>query len=136
MGKPRILLLPEFTELEWKIKPQLEQWAEVASFDAPGVGEESVSQVELDRIASEGGYRHETTARRALEEAEGRSWDRFVVVSDSGANPAACLLARRRPDARAAVEAFPGSARVADKPSVSADFADLVRDFCQAARRS
>jgi hypothetical protein len=248
MGKPRILLLPEFTELEWKIKPQLEQWAEVASFDAPGVGEEAVSQAELDRIASEDGYRHETTARRALKEADRRGWDRFVVVSDSGANPAAGVLARRRPDAvqavalghacltldsggpraaindevrsamerlvsqdreqflrhaltqltggsydeelstrilervpqelftrawlggrgepldvlldgldiplllvkhegcllytdegfEAAVEAFPAarSGRVADKPSVSADFADLVRDFCQAARRS
>jgi hypothetical protein len=248
MEKPRILLIPEFTELEWKIKPQLEQWAAVASFDAPGVGEESVSLRELERIASEDGYRHETTARRALEEAERRGWDRFVVVSDSGANPAACVLARRRPDAvqaialghacltldsqgpraaindevrsamarlvsqdreqflrhaltqltggsydeelasrilervpqelftrlwlagrgerldvlldcldiplllvkhngcllytdegfEAAVEAFPAarSGSVADKPSVSADFADLVRDFHQAARRS
>jgi hypothetical protein len=103
MGKPRILLIPEFTELEWTIRPQLEQWAEVASFDAPGVGEESVSQEELERIASDDGYRHQTTARRGLEEAERRGWDRLVVLADSGATPAACEMARRRPDAVQAI---------------------------------
>src|SRR5437899_4376557 len=40
MARPRILLVPNLTELEWLIKPQLEEWAEVASFDAPGVGAE------------------------------------------------------------------------------------------------
>jgi hypothetical protein len=103
MRAPRILLVPEFTELEWTIRPQLEQWAEVASFDAPGVGEESVSQGELERIASEDGYRHQTTARRGLEEAERRGWDRFVVLADSGGNPAACEIARRSPDAVQAI---------------------------------
>jgi hypothetical protein len=103
MEKPRILLIPEFTELEWSIRPRLEEWAEVASFDAPGVGEESVSPMELKRIASEPPYRHETIARRGLEEVERRGWDRFVIVSDSGANHGACRLARRRPSAVQAI---------------------------------
>jgi hypothetical protein len=103
MEKSRVLLVPEFTELEWTIKPRLEEWAEVASFDAPGVGEESLSQAELEQIASDGTYRHETTARRGLEEVDGRGWDRFFVVSDSGANPAAGELVRRRPEAVPAV---------------------------------
>jgi hypothetical protein len=38
VNRPRILLGPSLTELEWLIKSQLEQWAEVASFDALGVG--------------------------------------------------------------------------------------------------
>ena len=33
---PRLLLVPTVTEVEWAIKPLLEEWAEVASFDAPG----------------------------------------------------------------------------------------------------
>ena len=36
--RPRILLVPHFSELDWRIKPLLEEWAHVASFDAPGVG--------------------------------------------------------------------------------------------------
>ena len=40
MERPRLLLVPELTELEWVIKPLLEEWAEVASYDAPGVGDE------------------------------------------------------------------------------------------------
>lgn len=39
MTRPRILLVPNFTELEWLVKPRLEEWAEVASYDPPGVGE-------------------------------------------------------------------------------------------------
>jgi len=38
MGRPRLLLIPEFTEVTWTIKPRLEEWAEVASYDPPGVG--------------------------------------------------------------------------------------------------
>ena len=37
MDRPRVLLVPTLTEVEWKIRPLIEEWAEVASFDAPGV---------------------------------------------------------------------------------------------------
>jgi hypothetical protein len=38
--KPRLLLVPAFTELQWMIKPELEEWADVAAYDPPGVGKE------------------------------------------------------------------------------------------------
>jgi hypothetical protein len=48
--RPRILLCPQFTEVEWRIAPQLAEWAEVATFDAPGVGDEpGPADGELDR---------------------------------------------------------------------------------------
>lgn len=99
MARPRLLLVPEFTELEWTIKPQLEDWAEVASYDSPGVGVESVSDSELERIATDGARRRALIAKRGLEEASRRGWERFIVVSDSGGNHAACRLASARPKA-------------------------------------
>ncbi|MGH2922808.1 MAG: hypothetical protein ACRDKH_02105 [Solirubrobacterales bacterium] len=91
--------MPEFTELEWTIKPLLEEWAEVASYDPPGVGAESVSESELDRIAADGAHRRAMSAERGFDEATRLGWERFIVVSDSGANHAACRLASERPDA-------------------------------------
>jgi hypothetical protein len=38
--RPRILLVPTVTELEWRIAPLLSEWAEVATYDVPGVGQE------------------------------------------------------------------------------------------------
>ena len=40
MARPRLFLVCEFTELQWAIKPQLEEWADVVSYDLPGVGTE------------------------------------------------------------------------------------------------
>jgi hypothetical protein len=60
------------TEVEWVIKPLLEEWAEVATYDAPGVGDEPA-------VSDPGS---EATARRGLEEAERRGWDAFIVVAD------------------------------------------------------
>ncbi|MGH2956232.1 MAG: hypothetical protein ACRDL6_04475 [Solirubrobacterales bacterium] len=98
MERPRLLLIPEFTELEWTIKPQLEEWAEVATYDPPGVGAESVPESELERIAADGAHRRAVIAERGLAEASRRGWERFVMVSDSGANHAASRLASVRPD--------------------------------------
>ena len=59
MSRPRLLLVPEFTELTWTIKPQLAEWAEVASYDPPGVGaepppEEDVASLTRGLIADRG----------------------------------------------------------------------------------
>jgi hypothetical protein len=97
--RPRLLIIPEFTDLEWTIIPLLDEWAEVASYDAPGVGDEEVSDAELEHLAEDGPYRRTRVAARGLEEASARGWDRFVVVSDSGANLPASQLASMRPDA-------------------------------------
>lgn len=66
MDRPRILLIPEFTELEWAIKPRLEDWAEVASYDPPGIGDEPRAET-LDRDA---------VAARGLDELDRRGWKR------------------------------------------------------------
>lgn len=83
MERPRLLLVPQLTELEWLIRPQLEEWAEVASYDAPGVGDEPpVPDFGSDAVA-----------RRGLEEVERRGWDRFFVAADEFGVAAATSLA-------------------------------------------
>ena len=96
MVRHRLLLVPEFTELEWTILPALEEWAEVAAYDGPGVGE-PVSDAELDRLATDPAHRRSLTARRGLEEIERRGWDRCVVVGDSTSSLPAALIAAERP---------------------------------------
>jgi hypothetical protein len=85
MARPRILLVPSLTELEWLIKPHLEEWAEVASFDAPGVGAEPRPDT-LDR---------EAIIRRALGELEGRGWDACFIAGDSWGNATAVRAANQ-----------------------------------------
>ena len=99
MSRPRLLFVPFFSELEWeKLRPRVELWAEVASYDAPGVGVEPASPSlpeDLDGLRPDvllAGYR-EAVALRGLEEAERLAWDRFVVVSDSYGNASAVRLA-------------------------------------------
>jgi hypothetical protein len=81
--RPRLLLVPQLTELEWVIHPLLEEWAEVATYDAPGVGQEPP----VDEFGSE------AVARRGLEEIERRGWDRFFVVADEFGVAAATRVA-------------------------------------------
>jgi hypothetical protein len=88
-ARPRLLLIPQLTELEWLIKGELEQWAEVASYDAPGVGEEPP----VDDFGSA------AIAERGLEELERRGWDRCVVVVDEFGAVAGAHLISARPDA-------------------------------------
>jgi hypothetical protein len=84
MERPRLLLVPQLTELEWMVKPMLEQWAEVASYDAPGVGSEPAA----------GQFSSRVVAERGLEELDRRGWDSCVVVADEfGVAAAADLLA-------------------------------------------
>jgi hypothetical protein len=81
--RPRVLLVPQLTELEWLIRPQLTEWADVASYDAPGVGDEPP----VDEFGSE------AVARRGIEEVERRGWDRFFVAADEFGIAAATSLA-------------------------------------------
>jgi pimeloyl-ACP methyl ester carboxylesterase len=90
--RPRILLCPQFTEVEWAIAPQLSEWAEVATFDPPGVGDEplpSGAELGLDR---------ELVVRRALQEVEGLGWDSYFVVGDAWGTATAVQVAAARPD--------------------------------------
>jgi pimeloyl-ACP methyl ester carboxylesterase len=97
VAKPKILLVPTVTEVEWKIKPLLEEWAEVASFDAPGVGAEPMTEPTIEAIVA-----------RGLDELDRRGWDRCVVVGDEvGAAQAARLASERPSAARALVMGHP-----------------------------
>lgn len=88
--RPRLLLVPEFTELEWsKIRPRLEEWAEVASYDPPGVGEEPPAE-RLDRHA---------IVDRGLEELDRLGWERYFLATDSWGIASALELALARPEA-------------------------------------
>jgi hypothetical protein len=112
LARPRLFLIPLLTELEWVIRPRLEQWAEVATFDVPGVGDEPAVQP-LDRQA---------IIDRALVELDRRGWDSYVLVCDGSALPTGVRVAHARPEA---VEAMAlGHARLVhrmegDRPTVN-----------------
>jgi pimeloyl-ACP methyl ester carboxylesterase len=89
VSRPRLLLVPEFTEVEWRpIRPQLEEWAELASYDPPGVGDEPESEA-FDRAA---------IVQRGVEEMDRRGWERCFIASDSWGIASAVQLAVARPD--------------------------------------
>jgi len=91
MATPRILLCPQFTELEWAIAPQIEEWAEVARFDSPGVGNEPMpaGATLIDR---------QNVVRRALQEVDRLGWDSYFVVGDAWGSATAAHVAARRPE--------------------------------------
>ncbi len=97
--RPRLLLVPEFSLLEWQIMPQLEEWAEVAAFDPPGVGDEPLAEEDLEAVR-EGRLRiRDLIVRRGLEEIERRGWERFFLVADGWSNATAARIAVARPEA-------------------------------------
>ncbi|MEX2196652.1 MAG: hypothetical protein WD844_15335 [Thermoleophilaceae bacterium] len=81
--------MPSLTELEWTIRPLLEEWAEVASYDAPGVGSEPRAEASP----------FQARADRGLAELDRLGWDRVVVVGDELGSLGAVLLSRDRPGA-------------------------------------
>jgi hypothetical protein len=99
MNRPRLLLVPGFTELEWVIKPRLEEWAEVASFDPPSVGDEPIPP-EFERAFERGEpVIRKAVSWRGLEEVDRRGWERYFLIADGDGNGAAALIAQARPDA-------------------------------------
>jgi pimeloyl-ACP methyl ester carboxylesterase len=87
MTRPHLLLMPVSTELEWVIRPQLEEWAEVAVFDAPGVGDEPPADI-CDSSA---------VAERGARKLDELGWSNCVVAGDEYGNAAAVKLAALRP---------------------------------------
>jgi pimeloyl-ACP methyl ester carboxylesterase len=93
MATPRVLLCPQFTEIEWAIAPRISEWADVATFDAPGIGDEPLPEGGPDLID------RAAVVRRALAEAEGRHWDSYFVVGDAWGAATAAQVAAERPQA-------------------------------------
>jgi pimeloyl-ACP methyl ester carboxylesterase len=93
VSRPRLLLCPQFTEIEWSIAPQLAEWADVATFDAPGVGDEPGPD-DLGRS----GLSREMVVKRAAEEVDRRGWDSFFVIGDAWGTATAVRLAVAKRD--------------------------------------
>jgi pimeloyl-ACP methyl ester carboxylesterase len=86
--RPRILLMPVLTELEWTIKPQLEEWADVATYDAPGVGDEPPARLPPA----------EARIKRGIEELDRRGWRSCIVAGDEFGANTALRLTREHPE--------------------------------------
>ena len=88
MDRPRILLVPNLTEIEWVNRDAIAEWAEVASYDAPGVGDEPP--------ADDFGSR--AIGARGIEEMDRRGWQSCVVVADEFGVAAAIHIAAIAPE--------------------------------------
>lgn len=87
MDRPRLLLAPAFTGLAWAIRPELEEWAEVITYDP---------REPVDKPA--GMLGHEAVAERGLEVWDDRGWDSCFVAGDGLGLAIALQIAARRPD--------------------------------------
>lgn len=85
MARPQLLLVPGISKLEWQIKPQLEEWADVASYDPPGVGD------------SPGEWSIEASVERGIREIEERGWDEYVLVADGWGSAYGVGILQARP---------------------------------------
>jgi pimeloyl-ACP methyl ester carboxylesterase len=93
-----LLLVPSFTELEWAIRPRLEEWADVASFDPAGVGDQKFTEpIDLHRPAELLSTWRARTVDIALAEIDRRGWSTFVLAADSYGSTTAVRIAQARP---------------------------------------
>ena len=88
--RPHVLLVPTLTKLEWeKIEPLIGEWADVTSYDAPGVGDEPAVEGSL----------FEARTASGLAKLDELGWEGCVIVGDEFGAVAAVLLAAARPEA-------------------------------------
>lgn len=81
--RPRLLLVPSISELEWaRIRPLLEDWADVAAYDLPGLGGAAPEVLDVS-----------VTVAAGVEELDGRGWDEAIIVGDQFGAGLAVLLA-------------------------------------------
>jgi len=124
MTQPRLLLMSPYSALEWSIRPQLEEWAEVAVFDAPGIGDEPAI----------GSFDSAAIGDRAVEEVERRGWDGCVVCADEYSIAAALKFGLRRPDAvqgLALGHACLSFNPAAEPPALNAEMRSALRQMSQ-----
>jgi hypothetical protein len=81
--RPRLLLVPSISELEWgRIRPLLEEWADVAAYDLPGLGGP------VPKVLNVG-----ATTAAGLQALEARGWDEAIIVGDQFGAALAVLVA-------------------------------------------
>jgi pimeloyl-ACP methyl ester carboxylesterase len=99
MPKPRLLLVPQFTELEWGIRDQIAGWADVASYDPPSVGDEPITPEEVEAVRDGRTRFRDLFVRRALVEIDRQGWDRCFLVGDAWSTATAARIAVEHPEA-------------------------------------
>ncbi len=97
--RPRLLLVPQFTELEWAIRDQLAAWADVASFDPPSVGDEPITPEQIEGVRDGSIPFRDLFVQRALIEIDRQGWDRYFLVADAWGTATAARIALERPGA-------------------------------------
>jgi len=122
------MLIPQLSELEWAIKPRLEEWAEVASYDPPGVGGEPQTATNDLPAFVENGLRH----------FDELGWSDCFFVADGWGSPLAVHMAVQR---REAVRGLAiGHAAVSyshdgDRPAVNGSVVDVMRGLVRSGKR-
>ena len=118
--RPQILLVPSWSEVQWAIKPRLEEWADVASYDPPGVGTEPPADGSLP----------EAVVARGAAEIQRRGWTECIVVGDDFAIVFATLIAaaeRSRVSGLALGHACLGYRQEGPRPTVNAEVMGVSR---------
>ena len=119
-ARPQILLVPSWSEVQWAIKPRLEEWADVASYDPPGVGTEPPAEGSLP----------EAIVARGAAEIEQRGWSRCIVVGDDFGSVFATLVAaaaRPRVTGLALGHACLGYRLEGPRPTMNPELVDVSR---------
>ena len=132
MAKPRLLLVPQFTELEWVIAERLVEWADVATYDHPGVGDEPLTSEQIDDVRSGRARLRYLFVQRGLAEVERLGWERFFVLADGWATATAARIAVARPEAVQGVALGHASLTYdmdGDRPVVSREVYAAMRQF-------
>ena len=128
--RPQLLLVPSISELEWgKIRPSLEEWADVASYDLPGLGDE----------ASAGGLDVEMSISRGIGELERRGWSAALIVGDQFGSGLAVLVAsawQGRVRGLALGHACLNYRRDGPRPAISVGVADFQLQLARAGFRA
>ncbi len=88
MTTPRLLLIPGYSELEWVIRPQLEEWAEVAALTPPAWATRPPRRYDASAVAD-----------RAVAEVDRLGWGSCVVAADEYAIGTAAKFTFRHRDA-------------------------------------
>jgi pimeloyl-ACP methyl ester carboxylesterase len=82
--RPGLLLVPSISELEWdRIRPLLEEWADVASYDLPGVGSDAPDE----------GLSVDATVERGIAELDQQGWSEAIIIGDQFGSGLAVLVA-------------------------------------------
>jgi hypothetical protein len=86
VARPRLFLVPQWSDVEWTVRPLLEEWAEVASYDPAQVSER-------------GPVTRKSLVELGLEVLDGLGWDSYFIAGDTFGTGTAARIARVRRDA-------------------------------------